>query len=107
MCTEMTLTFQELLDKDKSFTIHDRNLQKIATEMYKVKHNLSPLPIRDIFRTRDHVGLRKDNEWVIPKVRTVNYGVETLRYRGPITWNLVPKYIQKCKSLALFKEKIK
>ena len=29
------LTFNELLRKDNSFTIHHRNLQKLATEMYK------------------------------------------------------------------------
>ena len=36
------LTFEELLHKDKSFTIHHRNLQKLATEMYKIHNNLSP-----------------------------------------------------------------
>ena len=34
------LTFQELLERDGSFTIHKRNLQKLGTEIYKVKHNL-------------------------------------------------------------------
>ena len=32
---EPHLTFQELLDKDNSFTIHHRNVQKLATEIYK------------------------------------------------------------------------
>ena len=36
------LTFKELLRKDDSFKIHHRNLQKLATEMYKVKNNLAP-----------------------------------------------------------------
>ena len=27
--------FEELLEKDNSVTIHHRNLQKLATEMYK------------------------------------------------------------------------
>ena len=31
------LTFQELLDKDGSVTVHHRNLQKLAIEMYKIK----------------------------------------------------------------------
>ena len=33
------LTFEQLLDKDNSFTIHDRNLQKLALLMYKEKIN--------------------------------------------------------------------
>ena len=32
-------TFDELLLKDESLTVHHRNLQKLAIEMYKIKHN--------------------------------------------------------------------
>ena len=39
---ESKLTFEELLRKDNSFSIHHRNLQKLATEMYKVHNDLSP-----------------------------------------------------------------
>ena len=35
-------TFQELLDKDKSVSIHQRNLQVFAIMLYKIKNNLSP-----------------------------------------------------------------
>ena len=31
-------TFQELLDKDKSVSIHHRNIRVLATEIYKVSH---------------------------------------------------------------------
>ena len=33
-------SFVELLHKDGSFSIHDRALQKLATELYKLKHDL-------------------------------------------------------------------
>ena len=42
-------TFQELLELDNTVTVHDRNLQKLAIEMYKAKNNLSPKPLQDIF----------------------------------------------------------
>ena len=35
-------TFKELLRLDKSFTIHERNVQSLAIEGFKVVHNLSP-----------------------------------------------------------------
>ena len=50
-----TLSFQELLDLDNSMTIHHRNIQKLATEMFKIKNKLSPTPMIDIFR--EHVNV--------------------------------------------------
>ena len=97
------LTFDELLELDESFTIHERNLQKLATEMYKVKRNLCPKPFQDLFTPT----LRGNNEWLIPKVNTVNNGIETIRYRGPMTWMLVPEEIKESKSISMFKEKIR
>ena len=44
---------------------------------------------------------------MVPKLNTVNRGEETIRYRGPITWELVPQDIREVESLALFKNKIK
>ena len=100
------LTFEDLLKKDETFTIHERNLQKLAIEMYKVKHDLSPQPIQELFNKASRE-TRGGKEWVIPRVRTVNKGIETLRFRGPFTWNLVPSDIKLSKSLAVFKENIK
>ena len=46
------LSFEELLDLDKSVTIHHRNLQRLAIEMFKVKNNLSPTPFQKISMIR-------------------------------------------------------
>ena len=100
---DKSLNFEQLLEKDKSFTIHERNLQKLAMEMYKVKNGLCPKAMSDLF-TRKTYG---KGDFVIPKVSTVNRGVETLRYRGPITWELVPEEIKQAKSLSIFKDKIR
>ena len=42
-------TFEELLNIDKSVTIHYRNLQVLGTELYKVHHGLAPELTNDIF----------------------------------------------------------
>ena len=97
------LTFQELLTIDGAFTIHERNLQKLVTEMYKVKHNLSPQPFQSLFTP----AVRGKNDWVLPKVESVNNGLETIRYMGPKIWQLVPEEIKTSKTIATFKEKIK
>jgi len=97
------LSFAELLKLDNSFTIHERNLQKLATEMYKAKYNLCPKPFQNLFTPATH----GKSDWVLPKVDTVNNGLETIRYRGPMTWKLVPEEIKQSKSLSAFKEKIR
>ena len=42
-------TFSELLSKDKSVTIHQRNLQLLATEIFKTKNELNPKIMEEIF----------------------------------------------------------
>ena len=39
-------TFQELLNKDNSISIHHRNLQVLATEMFTIHRGLSPEILR-------------------------------------------------------------
>ena len=42
-------TFQELLNKDNSISIHHRNLQVLATEMFTIHRGLSPEILRQTF----------------------------------------------------------
>ena len=35
-------SFQDLLNKENSVSIHHRNMQAIANEMFKVKNNIAP-----------------------------------------------------------------
>ena len=44
---------------------------------------------------------------MIPKISTVNRGEEAVRYRGPVTWELVPEEIRAAESFAVFKDRIK
>ena len=39
---DKTSSFYELLQKGNSFTIHHRNIQKLALEIYRVKHHIAP-----------------------------------------------------------------
>ena len=101
-------SFQELLDKDKTVTIHHRNLQKLATEMYKVKNGLSPVIMNDIFHEiPNNYNLRNNRIWSTHNIHTVNCGTETLAYRGPKIWEILPETIKTSKSLKEFKTKVK
>ena len=41
--------FEELLDKDRSVTIHGRNLLVLVTDLFKIYKNLSPAIVAKIF----------------------------------------------------------
>ena len=42
-------SFNEPLDKDGSFTIHQRNVQSLAIEIYKYLYGLSPAILSEVF----------------------------------------------------------
>ena len=65
-------SFTELLDKDNSATIHNRSIQLLATELFKVKNGLSPPSIEEIFvKNTQHYDLRKNTEFKRNNVKTV------------------------------------
>ena len=102
------LYFQQLLELDGSVTIHHRNLQKLALEMYKVKNDLTPLPVREIFKEYpNQYHLRNKRCWEIPKTRTMLFGTETIRYRGLKTWEILPDDIKFSKNLKEFKRRVR
>ena len=47
------LTIEELLDKDKSLSIHHRNLQVLATEMFKLYSNVAPDIMNNVFEKNE------------------------------------------------------
>ena len=102
-------TFDELLKQDGSVSIHTRNLQFLAIEMYKVKNDLAPLIVQDLFQVREtrHYNLRSQSYFTQPRIKSVNHGSESLSSLGPKIWELVPLEMREINSLLKFKEKIK
>ena len=48
---DKTSTFKELLEKDNSVSIHYRNIQALAIEMYKVANGMAPEIMNEIFKS--------------------------------------------------------
>ena len=48
-----SLSFAELLEKDNSVTIHQRNLQVPATEIFKLKNRLAPEIMKEVFEIQN------------------------------------------------------
>ena len=63
--------FEELLIKDNSATVHHRNLQLLAMELFKARINLSPVIMGDIFSQRNIAyNLRSQTDFKLDQTRT-------------------------------------
>ena len=101
-------SFESLLEKDRSVTIHQKNVQLLMTEMFKTINNLNPSFMDEIFLKRSvRYNLKNTNTFLLPMVHTVNCGTETIRYRGQRIWHYLPQEIKDSNSVQQFKNKIK
>ena len=102
-------SFEQLLEKDNSFTIHHQNIQTMAIEMYKIKHGLSANSCDNIFVNIDEnrYNLRTRCDFRVPSVNTENCGKNSLRYFGPVIWNKIPLRIRNIETLTEFKKEIR
>ena len=100
-------TFEDLLEMDTSVTIHQRNLQQMALEIFKTKECINPPFMQEILYQTRRSNKNTRGSCVLPKVRTCVYGTESLRFRAPKIWKLVPEDAKKLQSLGDFKRVIK
>ena len=77
---DKTSSFENLLEKDGSASIHNRNLQVLATEIFKITRGISSSIIKGIFEPRtehpDH--LRCISQFSASLVSIVFHGTDFL-----------------------------
>ena len=102
-------TFQELLDKDASFSVHHRNIQTLAIEICKHIYGLSPAIMGEVFKINRTLpyNLRINNDFSNRVPKTVKYGTKALPYLAPKIWALFPEKIKEYSYLEAFKSKIR
>ena len=100
-------SFEQLLSQDKSFTIHERNIQNLAIELFKVKMGLAPKFMNEIFTLKESSRYPSKQIFVTRNVRTVSYGTNTLSHMGPKIWLIIPDEIKASCTLRIFKRKIR
>ena len=95
-------SFKSLLSKYKEITIHQRNMQVLMTETYKIIKVLSPPIMENFFILRENthnvINFQKiSNE----NRKTVKYGIETISNRTPFLWANLPNEYKLATSLLL------
>ena len=88
--------------------MHHRNLQVLATEMFKVYRGLSPEILRETFVSKtSSYNLRRNDTFEKRKVHSVYHGTESLSLLGPKIWDLVLVELKQSETLYFFKLKIR
>ena len=102
-------SFEELLEKDNSVSIHYKNLHVLATEMFKVPIKSSPQIMQEVFPLKEqiHYSLRTQTDFEIPHVKTVNYGLESIRFLGPKIWESFPNDLKRKESVSISKQQLR
>ena len=106
--SDSKLTFKELLEKNKTVSIHQKNLQVLATEIFKGKLNISPEILKELFCfiVRNY-NLRSQSTLKRIKANSVYFGSESLSSLAPKIWDLIPDNFKNENSPERFKNMIK
>ena len=100
--------FNILLENNNGICNHHRNIQALLIEVFKMKNKLAPPIMESILNKRFNTyNLRNFQEFVTERKRTVWHGLETLSYRNPQLWSLLPESLKEMNSLTQFKRNIK
>ena len=80
-------SFQHLLDQDRSVSVHTRNLQTLAIEMYKLSKGIAPKIFADIFscNSRANYDLLYQSEFNRTMVKSI-FNPVTTKLRSKTTY---------------------
>ena len=81
---EKRSSFNALLEKNSSVSIHEGNIKILATGMFKVSKNLASPQMHDIFKLKDQpqYNLRYNSLFSRPLVKSVYKDTESLSFLG-------------------------
>ena len=100
-------TYSELLTRAALPSLYQQRLQNIAILMYKVKNELVPTYITEIFNTTPKQYNLRNADVNVPRFRTVHYGKHSLRYFRPQLWDKLDKIDREKPNVESFKNSIK
>ena len=105
---DSTSTFQELLNKDNSVSIHHKILQVLPTKLFKTHRSLSlEIPKETFVSKTSSYNLRRNDTFEKRQVRSVYHGTGSLSFLGSKISDLVPVELKQSENLDPFKLKIK
>ena len=90
---DSTFLFETLLEKDMSFSVHDRNIEQLVLEMFKVAEGLAPTTILRLFlQCSNNRHTRSQSDISIPQVDSLLWS----KFHRTFNMELNPNCFEKC-----------
>ena len=97
--------FEDLLLKDKSWSVHENTIHTLLIEIYKSINNLSPPIMKDFFDLKNtRYDLQSKQLLKLPETITSRYGTQALCFKGSLIWNTIPNKFRNIDSIEDFKK---
>ena len=103
---DKTSTFEHLLHANNEMTTHQRNLQVLMVEVFKIIKDFAPPIMEDFFSFRENTHNIRNFEIISNESKkTVRYSLETVKYRTPLLWSNISEKYKTATSLNSFQKK--
>ena len=98
-----------LLEKDNSVSIHHKNLQALAIEMFKTHTKTSPGLMQELFLVKEqgNYNFQTQTDFIIPQVKSVSSSLESIGVLGPKICEALPNDLKNKESVENFKNATK
>ena len=102
-------SFTKLLNKVSSDSIHIRNIQILAIELFRFYNGLLLLLINNIFKlgAENPCNLSYFSEFSRSMVKSVYHETGSISYLGPKIWDILAEKLKNVENLEHFKKEIK
>ena len=106
ICNYFTSNMETLLVLNNAVPLHIGRMKLVASEVFKLLHNLSPSYIQDLVKEKvSHYDFRNKNfkHAEIPQVNSKRYGMKSFWFEKAQVWNSLPNEIRLAENYKQFK----
>ena len=101
------MSFDELLEEHQLNDFHTQNLQSLMCFIHDVVLGDYPELVRDTFEVKD-IGYNLRSKYLLelPNCSSVNYGINTIFFKGVLLWKNLPNNLKEIENPKIFKKEI-